>query len=132
MGKCYITYLDNLNENVEEWSAMGPNRFYFSKSYDSKNEQFIEPSLLARKIGKNLEVDSCTKSKNKIDLCSINKPICYPYIPKKLKMFDIFSGCGGIKSMNLFNLKFVLQNTFNLFNIFRIIRRSQIIWCSRK
>ncbi|XP_011505760.1 PREDICTED: DNA (cytosine-5)-methyltransferase PliMCI-like [Ceratosolen solmsi marchali] len=94
IGKCYLTYLKNLYHSIEEWSAMGPNRFYFAESYDSKKKQFLEPPLQARKIGKNIKTDRYMKSRNnKIDH---SKVVIYPQITKKLKILDIFSGCGGL------------------------------------
>lgn len=42
---------DNLDEPEAEWTAHGPNRFYFREAYDSKTQTFGEPSLKGLSAG---------------------------------------------------------------------------------
>ena len=51
MGRCYIVYGDNLDIPASEWINGGPNRFYFTQAYNSKNQTFEEPSYNATNIG---------------------------------------------------------------------------------
>lgn len=96
MGKCYLIYSENLEQNIAEWSALGPNRFYFSEAYDSQSKEFIDPSPQACAIGKNSKKDVSTKSKSKkTETNFIDKVVNYPQINKKLRTLDVFAGCGG-------------------------------------
>ena len=98
MGKCYIVYSENLDKPIDEWSTEGPNRFYFSQSYDSLQEEFYDPPLDACSIGMKTKKGGKTKSKKqKQETNTIDEPISYPPITERLKTLDVFAGCGGEK-----------------------------------
>lgn len=92
--KCYITFSENLDQDVSEWSAMGPDRFYFSEAYDRLNQEFIDPPSHACSIGR-ISKDKNAKSKSKKTEVNFDTPPRFPPITRKLRTFDIFSGCGG-------------------------------------
>ncbi|KAK1128077.1 hypothetical protein K0M31_003562 [Melipona bicolor] len=98
--KCYLTYFGNLNQTVEEWSAEGPNRFYFNEAYNAEKEMFYKPPYHATCIGKyknedNLKFkDEKTVENEKILFAS--RPIEYNKISKRLRTLDVFAGCGGL------------------------------------
>uniref|UniRef100_A0A8D8QQ36 DNA (cytosine-5)-methyltransferase n=1 Tax=Cacopsylla melanoneura TaxID=428564 RepID=A0A8D8QQ36_9HEMI len=93
-GKCYVVLDRNLNVSVEEWSAAGPHRFYFSEAYVSKREEFsddlpYEAILLgsvSKGIGKNLKNKVIEKEEIKE----------WPKITRPLKCLDVFAGAGGL------------------------------------
>lgn len=60
VGKCYLTYSENLNQPVDEWIAAGPNRFYFNETYNAQEKTFDEPSYHTMSIGR------CGKSKGNL------------------------------------------------------------------
>lgn len=96
MGKCYLAYSENLQESIQEWSTKGPNRFYFTEAYDSKNKEFIDPSAQACNVGKTAKKDVNLKSKSKKTGTNFVDPIVnYPQISRKLRTLDVFAGCGG-------------------------------------
>jgi DNA (cytosine-5)-methyltransferase 1 len=98
VGKCYLVYSDNLNESIEEWSAAGPNRFYFSQMYINKDEEFDDPPAKACSIGKMSKKNDKLKSKSK-KLDSQSKSFDtapeFLQISNKLRTLDVFAGCGG-------------------------------------
>lgn len=99
-GKCYLAYSDNLDESVEEWTAAGPNRFYFSQAYNASEKTFVDPPNRAMSIGKPGKGKGKSKCKNR-NLENndakklIDKAVNYCSVPKKLKTLDVFAGCGG-------------------------------------
>lgn len=96
MGKCYLVHSENLQESVQEWSAKGPNRFYFSETYNSQTEEFTDPSPQACTVGKSKKKGNNLKSKSKkIENNSVETIPSFPKISKKLKSLDVFAGCGG-------------------------------------
>lgn len=98
-GKCYLAYSDNLSESVEEWSAGGLNRFYFTEAYNAKEKTFDEPPYNIINIGKSGKGKGKGKLKAKkteINKKSVvDKPVNYPTVTRKLRTLDIFAGCGG-------------------------------------
>lgn len=99
-GKCYLAYSENLSESVEEWSAGGPYRFYFTEAYNAKEKTFDEPPYNIINMGKPGKGKGKGKQKTKTaedteNKPVINKPTVYPAITRKLRTLDIFSGCGG-------------------------------------
>ncbi|KAG9430318.1 DNA methyltransferase 1a [Apis mellifera carnica] len=101
VGKCYLTYSENLNQSIEEWIAAGPYRFYFNEAYNVQEKTFDEPPYHAISIGK------CGKSKGNLKFkgkkteesekrAIVNTPIEYKKISEKLKTLDVFAGCGGL------------------------------------
>ncbi|XP_076247573.1 DNA (cytosine-5)-methyltransferase PliMCI [Calliopsis andreniformis] len=100
-GKCYVVYSENLDQSVEQWTAGGPNRFYFSQAYNASEKTFLDPPNHAMNIGK------CGKGKGKAKCKSkkvenneskkiIEKPVDYSIVQRKLKTLDVFAGCGGL------------------------------------
>lgn len=84
MGKCFVSYEQNADKTIEDWSTRGPYRFYFSEAYDQKTKSFTKPSRSAVNIG-NLESDKT----------DANVPFDWPEIPRPLRTMDVFAGCGG-------------------------------------
>ncbi|XP_076753512.1 DNA (cytosine-5)-methyltransferase PliMCI [Xylocopa sonorina] len=101
-GKCYLIYSENLNQSVEEWTAAGPNRFYFSQAYNALEKTFVDPPYRATNIGKCGTGKGKGKAKCKSkkldsnDKKIIDKPVDYCDVPKKLRTLDVFAGCGGL------------------------------------
>lgn len=84
MGKCFVTYENNLDIDVVEWSAKGPYRFYFNEAYDPNTLTFIEPPSVAKEIGNSV--------------VEIENEHIFPEwqtIERPLRMMDVFAGCGG-------------------------------------
>ncbi|OXU20811.1 hypothetical protein TSAR_006495 [Trichomalopsis sarcophagae] len=98
VGKCYLTYSENLDISVEEWTVAGPNRFYFTQMYSHKEEEFDEPPSKACSIGKLIKKSDKIKSKSKKTDAPklIDIPPDFPQIKKKLRTLDVFAGCGGL------------------------------------
>lgn len=99
-GKCYLTYSENLSESVEEWTAGGPHRFYFTESYNAKEKTFDEPPYNVINMGKSGKGKGKGKQKAKTAEGTENKPVVdkpadYPTITRRLRTLDIFAGCGG-------------------------------------
>lgn len=99
-SKCYLAYSENLDQSVEEWTAGGPNRFYFSQAYNASEKTFVDPPNRAMNIGKSGKGKGKAKCKNKKletseNKKTIEKPVEYCVVPKKLKTLDVFAGCGG-------------------------------------
>ncbi|XP_014214363.1 DNA (cytosine-5)-methyltransferase 1 [Copidosoma floridanum] len=99
VGKCYLSFVENLDEHVSEWTVKGPNRFYFSLMYDGKNDEFDDPPVKACSIGKVSKKSDKLKSKSKKpenQNVVIDSPPEYPKITTKLRTLDVFAGCGGL------------------------------------
>ncbi|KZC13768.1 DNA (cytosine-5)-methyltransferase 1 [Dufourea novaeangliae] len=100
LDKCYLAYSENLNQSVEEWSVLGPDRFYFNEAYNVQKKEFDEPPYHAINIGKtskgegNLKLKGKKTEENQKKLF-VNRPIKYKVI-NKLKTLDVFAGCGGL------------------------------------
>lgn len=87
-----------MTESVEQWTAAGPNRFYFKEMYDSANQVFDEPPIKACNIGKCSKKQSTklkSKSKKLDETKFYDRPIILPPVLSKLKTLDVFAGCGG-------------------------------------
>ncbi|KAL0106555.1 hypothetical protein PUN28_016331 [Cardiocondyla obscurior] len=99
-GKCYLTYFKNMNEPIEEWSMGGPNRFYFTEAYNSKEKTFDEPPndiINTHKFSKGKGKGKSKAKKENVEKKEIfETPTDYPTISRKLRMLDIFAGCGGL------------------------------------
>lgn len=142
VGKCYIAYSENLDKSVEEWSLLGPHRFYFSEAYDSKAEKFISPSPQACSIGKTVEKGDKTKLKSKkVKAIPANVPVSFPEISKKLRTLDVLAGCGGNYTYHIYSRHAIpvylsdvhcINDFQNLQFVFRFFRGSQVIRCRRE
>ncbi|XP_033200860.1 DNA (cytosine-5)-methyltransferase PliMCI [Bombus vancouverensis nearcticus] len=101
-GKCYLAYSENLDQSVEEWTAAGPNRFYFSQAYNALEKTFVDPPYYAMNIGKSVIGKGKGKAKcksKKVENSNkkiVDKPIGYCKVIRKLKTLDVFAGCGGL------------------------------------
>lgn len=103
-----------MSENIECWSVGGPNRFYFTEAYNPKEKIFDEPPydiININKFGKGRGKGKCTIKKieraEKKEV--IETPVDYPTMPRKLRMLDIFAGCGGtLYSFSFLSLPFIL------------------------
>lgn len=100
-GKCYIINENNLDIPTSQWSNEGPDRFYYSESYDQQNKQFMNVSGLGMSVGvpskgKGGKVKGKGKyqSKSKIE-GTVTAPI-WPTFHRPMNMLDIFAGCGGL------------------------------------
>lgn len=51
IGKCYIAYGDGLEMPVEEWSELGPHRFYFNQGYNAVQRTVEDVDNHAKKTG---------------------------------------------------------------------------------
>ncbi|KYQ51853.1 DNA (cytosine-5)-methyltransferase PliMCI [Trachymyrmex zeteki] len=99
-GKCYLAYFKNMSESIEEWSIGGSNRFYFTEAYNPKEKTFDEPPYDIINTSKSGKGKGKCKSTKKVERTEkkqvIETPINYPTISRKLRMLDIFAGCGGL------------------------------------
>nr|ASM42030.1 DNMT1 [Pogonomyrmex barbatus] len=100
-GKCYLAYFKNMSESIEEWSMTGPNRFYFTEAYNPKEQTFDEPPydiINTKKLGKGKgKGKSTAKNTEKTEKKQvIEASVDYPVLSRKLRMLDIFAGCGGL------------------------------------
>ena len=57
-GKCSVVFEENLDETIDDWSAKGPYKFYFSEAYDAEKKEFTFPPNAAKKIGATGKVSS--------------------------------------------------------------------------
>jgi len=100
-GKCYVTYVDEPDINVDEYTREGPHRFYFRESYHAESEEFDLPPNKARQ---ELSAGKSSKGKGKgkarkaclsKDHTLITDHPVYEQV-QKLRTLDIFAGCGGL------------------------------------
>lgn len=119
-GKCYLMFSENLDIPIDEWTARGPHRFYFTQSYNVSDKSFDEPPSKAMAIGQFGKGKTKAKGKGKIKGKTneenelkklINKPIDDPPVFRKLQTLDVFAGCGGE-----FRTKFTVQAKKNAQN----------------
>lgn len=129
VGKCYLTYFKNMSESIEEWSMGGPNRFYFTEAYNPIEKTFDEPPYEIINTGKFRKGKGKGKSVAKKEERTEKKqffetPIDYSTVPRRLRMLDMFAGCGGILCYIsvffsfhfLFPISFIYINYNHLFN----------------
>ncbi|XP_076648177.1 DNA methyltransferase 1a isoform X2 [Halictus rubicundus] len=101
VDQCYLAYSENLNQPTNEWSASGPNRFYFNEVYNVQEKTFDDPPYHAISIGKTGKGKGNLKLKGKKTeeyqkKTFVNKPIDYKAVINKLRTLDVFAGCGGL------------------------------------
>ncbi|XP_023289399.1 DNA (cytosine-5)-methyltransferase 1 [Orussus abietinus] len=102
-GKCYVVSSETLDQSVEEWTAAGPNRFYFTQAYNIKEKTFTDPPAHAL-IGKRDKGKAKGKGRFKIkskkaeceDQKKFDVPVNHCSIARKLRTLDVFAGCGGL------------------------------------
>lgn len=79
-GRCYVRGCDEKNQSsVSKWCEEGPDRWFFTNSYDSGDKSINDLEKEASEFGD--------------DLKSIPE---YPNVKRKLASMDIFAGCGGL------------------------------------
>ncbi|XP_060841816.1 DNA (cytosine-5)-methyltransferase 1-like [Rhopalosiphum padi] len=93
-GKCYVSCGTNILDPLV-WSSLGPDRFYFTKQYDSLTDSIVPEYKLpceAKLIGKEVYVNYNYKyvDEDKLQYIPSYKKI------KPLRGLDIFAGCGGL------------------------------------
>jgi len=108
-----------MSESIEEWSMSGPNRFYFTEAYNPKEKTFDEPPYDIINTSKSGKGKGKCKSTKKVERTEkkqvIETPINYSPIPRKLRMLDIFAGCGGTLCHHIFSFFFLASFIFCIF-----------------
>lgn len=100
-GKCYVVYIDDPDIDVNEYTNGGPDRFYFTESYDPGTEEFDMPPSKARNelSGGKSSGKGKGKAKKKGSIFQQSALLTnHPVYEKvdKLRTLDIFAGCGGL------------------------------------
>uniref|UniRef100_A0A1B6C2M8 DNA (cytosine-5)-methyltransferase n=1 Tax=Clastoptera arizonana TaxID=38151 RepID=A0A1B6C2M8_9HEMI len=98
-ARCFVVFSENLDIPVNEWTAGGPNRFYFNQAYDSKNKEFVEVPTEAALIGCPGKGKGKGKGKStiKVEVKEEDTAIqSWPKITRPLRCLDVFAGCGGL------------------------------------
>jgi len=106
-GKCWVECEYDLDMTPAEYSGKGPDRFYFSETYNSKERKFVEVPYESRRAGltkmlqevcgekpkakKMTKVLKATKSDARKESAGESDVPC-----GKLRMLDVFAGCGGL------------------------------------
>lgn len=93
VGKCYLAYSEILDIPVAKWSLLGPDRFYFTETYNSQTREFLPVESPANLIGR--QKKSSKKSKSSVAK-KIDNPKLWLSLENPLKTLDCFAGCGGL------------------------------------
>ncbi|XP_001607336.1 DNA (cytosine-5)-methyltransferase 1 [Nasonia vitripennis] len=75
--KCYVAHIKDFSKSVEEWSNLGPDRFYFMQMYHDKKFTDIERNMYG------------------CEDVPLDPPIDYPDVDAMTSL-EIFAGCGGL------------------------------------
>uniref|UniRef100_A0A8C0LKK2 DNA (cytosine-5)-methyltransferase 1 n=1 Tax=Canis lupus dingo TaxID=286419 RepID=A0A8C0LKK2_CANLU len=94
-GRCTVEYGEDLPGCLQDFSAGGPDRFYFLEAYNAKNKSFEDPPNHARSPGNKGKGKGKGKGKAKSQTCEPSEPETEIKLPK-LRTLDVFSGCGGL------------------------------------
>ncbi|KAM4889230.1 DNA (cytosine-5)-methyltransferase 1 [Thomomys bottae] len=94
-GRCMVEYGEDLPECVQEYSARGPDRFYFLEAYNAKSKSFEDPPNHARSPWNKGKGKGKGRSKVKSPTQESSEPEVELKLPK-LRTLDVFSGCGGL------------------------------------
>nr|XP_031545452.1 DNA (cytosine-5)-methyltransferase 1 isoform X2 [Vicugna pacos] len=94
-GRCTVEYGEDLPECLQDFSAGGPDRFYFLEAYNAKSKSFEDPPNHARSPGNKGKGKGKGKSKAKSQMSEPSEPEAEIKLPK-LRTLDVFSGCGGL------------------------------------
>ncbi|KAG8228423.1 DNA (cytosine-5)-methyltransferase 1-like [Ladona fulva] len=111
--KCHVVYGGNVEgfenpDNLQHWSSLGPNRFYFLQAYDPEANIFYDPPAEAKSIGKVLKIYKVALLKDHFiendngqgmeeereDEHKVPKMEEWPTISRPLRALDVFAGCG--------------------------------------
>lgn len=97
-GRCTVEYGEDLPECPQDFSARGPDRFYFLEAYNAKSKSFEDPPNHARSPGNkgkgkgkgkgNGKAQAPPSEQHRESEATIRLP--------KLRTLDVFSGCGGL------------------------------------
>lgn len=97
VGRCHVVYSDNLDISSQEWSLQGPNRFYFTQSYDAEKKEFVQVGDRGTAIGRMGKGKGAGKGKSKKAVVNnMNIAETWPEVEETLKIMDVFAGCGGL------------------------------------
>ncbi|KAJ8798184.1 hypothetical protein J1605_016817 [Eschrichtius robustus] len=94
-GRCTVEYGEDLPECLQDFSAGGPDRFYFLEAYNAKSKSFEDPPNHARSPGNKGKGKGKGKSRTKSQSCEPSELETEIKLPK-LRTLDVFSGCGGL------------------------------------
>ncbi|XP_048198152.1 DNA (cytosine-5)-methyltransferase 1 isoform X2 [Perognathus longimembris pacificus] len=94
-GRCSVEYGEDLPECVQDYSARGPDRFYFLEAYNAKSKSFEDPPNHARSPGNKGKGKGKGRSKAKSPAPEPSEQEAMAKLPK-LRTLDVFSGCGGL------------------------------------
>lgn len=94
-GRCTVEYGEDLPGCLQDFSAGGPDRFYFLEAYNAKSKSFEDPPNHARSPGNKGKGKGKGKGKAKSQTCEPSEPEAEIPLPK-LRTLDVFSGCGGL------------------------------------
>uniref|UniRef100_A0A452QSK7 DNA (cytosine-5)-methyltransferase 1 n=1 Tax=Ursus americanus TaxID=9643 RepID=A0A452QSK7_URSAM len=94
-GRCTVEYGEDLPGCLQDFSAGGPDRFYFLEAYNAKNKSFEDPPNHARSPGNKGKGKGKGKGRAKSQTCEPSEPEAEIKLPK-LRTLDVFSGCGGL------------------------------------
>ncbi|XP_017882042.1 DNA (cytosine-5)-methyltransferase PliMCI-like [Ceratina calcarata] len=138
-GKCYLIYSDNLDQSVEEWTAAGPHRFYFTQAYDASEKTFVDPPYNATNIGKSEVGKGKGKAKCKSkrsqtdDKKVVDRPVDYCTVPRKLRTLDVFAGCGGLseglKRAGITDNRWAIENDETAACAYRLNNPDTTVFC---
>lgn len=96
-GKCFLVFAENLDAPPQEWSGRGPNRFYFSQTYDARKREFSQVDGLGSTVGRMGKGKGCGKGKSKKATTGVvDAAELWPSVAEPLKIMDVFAGCGGL------------------------------------
>ncbi|KRT82621.1 hypothetical protein AMK59_4034 [Oryctes borbonicus] len=96
VGKCYIAYGDSLHIPPQEWTSLGPNRFYFSQGYDAVAHCYTDVPSHAAKIGIPKKGKGKGKGKSKSETQQPELAPNWHSVDHPLNCMDVFAGCGGL------------------------------------
>ncbi|XP_054983670.1 DNA (cytosine-5)-methyltransferase 1 isoform X3 [Sorex araneus] len=94
-GRCTVEYGEDLPECPQDFSARGPDRFYFLEAYNAKSKSFEDPPNHARNPWNRGKGKGKGKNKTKSPPSEPSQPKAAVPLPK-LRTLDVFSGCGGL------------------------------------
>ena len=99
-GHCTIRCGEDIDEDLDDWFSVSPDRFYFMEAYNSSNKTFDDPPHSARGGGPRGKGKGKGRSKGKL----VTPPTDHLAKPtesskekefKPLRSLDVFAGCGG-------------------------------------
>uniref|UniRef100_A0A8C3GW16 DNA (cytosine-5)-methyltransferase n=1 Tax=Corvus moneduloides TaxID=1196302 RepID=A0A8C3GW16_CORMO len=93
-GRCSVVYGEDLPESIQDYSAGGPDRFYFLEAYNAKTKSFEDPPNHARSSGNKGKGKG--KGKGRAVSSEQSEPEPAELKVPKLRTLDVFSGCGGL------------------------------------